>query len=778
MKVSLNWLSELVELPASVPQLCELLTLAGVEVEGIHTRGVSIEKVVVAQVLESVQHPNADRLSVCKIDDGSGTPRQIVCGAKNYKVGDKVPVALPGAVLPGDFKIKVGKLRGVESLGMLCSAKELGLAEDADGLLILPESSKPGTPMSELFPPETILDIEVTPNRPDLLSHVGIAREIAALTGNPLNAKPIQTPSITSGEVTIGNLELCPFYSARKISALKVGPSPAWLRDRLEAVGLRAINNIVDITNLVMFELGQPLHAFDSAKLKGAIQVRTANEGEEFLALDGRTYQLKPQHLVIADQERAIAIAGVMGGEETGVTESTTDIILESAYFQPSSIRRTARGLALASDSSYRFERGVDPEGVLRACQRATDLIVELAGTAGTQVGEVVAAGSVPDFSCTVTLRPNRCSEILGAEIPAEKANAILSGLGLEQSGDSWKIPSFRQDLRREIDLIEEVTRVYGIENIPGREMGRFTGASASDKSHDREMKLRNALVGHGFYEARTLTLVGEKAAEFAENVLRVRNPLTEDQVVLRPDLIGGLLGVVANNARVGVKSLRLFEIGRVYQAAEMEESAHLGLAMTGALNGGEAHWRSGEDRAADFYDIKGVLAGLGLGELEYVQATHPGLALAVEIRSGGKRVGLVGQVWPVKARELDINAPIVVAELDLQALKPVAPGRYEEINKFPGTTRDIAVIVPLTLSHEQIGNVLKEANETLLESVKLFDVFTDSTGAKIAADRKSMAYSLTYRAKGRTLTSEEVNAAHARLKERLKLELGVQFRE
>ena len=778
MKVSLNWLSELVELPASVPQLCELLTLAGVEVEGLHTRGVAIEKVVVAQVLESVQHPNADRLSVCKIDDGSGTPRQIVCGAKNYKVGDKVPVALPGAVLPGDFKIKVGKLRGVESEGMLCSAKELGLAEDADGLLILDAAAQPGLAMSELFPSETILDLEVTPNRPDLLSHAGIAREIAALTGKPLKAVQVQAPSAVPSDIAIGDLELCPFYTVRKIAAVKVGPSPAWLREKLEAVGLRPINNVVDITNLVMLEMGQPLHAFDAAKVEGSIQVRTAAEGEEFLALDGRTYRLNPQQLVIADQRRAIAIAGVMGGEETGVTESTTDIILESAYFQPSSIRRTARVLSLASDSSYRFERGVDPEGVLRASQRATDLILQLASTPDSAAQAITAAGAMPEFSCTVSLRPNRCSEILGTDVPGARADAILTGLGLEKTADGWLIPSYRQDLRREIDLIEEVTRVFGIENIPGREVGRFTASSLSDQAHDREMKLRHALIGMGFYEARTLTLVGENAAANRVDALRVRNPLIEDQVVLRPNLVGGLLGVVANNARVGVKSVRLFEIGRVFRAGKVEESTHLGMVMTGSFAGGEAGWRSGEERSADFYDLKGVLASLGLGELSFVSIQDPSLALAVEIQSGGKRIGSLGQVWPAKARELDITAPILVAEIDLSAVGSSQRGRYREIIKFPGVTRDIALMVPLNITHGQVAAILAPGNEPLLENATIFDVFTDPAGVKIAEDRKSLAYSLTYRAKDRTLTSEEVNAAHARLKERLRLELGAQFRE
>jgi phenylalanyl-tRNA synthetase beta chain len=610
-----------------------------------------------------------------------------------------------------------------------------------------------------------------------------MAREIAALTGKTLKTPAIQAPATTAGDIQIHDLELCPFYSARKISGVKVAPSPDWLKAKLESVGLRPINNIVDVTNFVMFELGQPLHAFDAAKLSGSLQIRTAAEGEEFLALDGRTYKMKGKQLVIADQHKAVAIAGVMGGEDTGVTEFTTDVVLESAYFQPSSIRRTARDLGLGSDSSYRFERGVDPEGVLRASQRAIDLILQVAG--GQAAPETIVAGAAPDFSCTITLRPNRCSEILGAPIPEEKSNAILSSLGLEQNGDQWRIPSYRQDLRREIDLIEEITRVYGIENIPGRELGRFTPSSASDQDHDRDMKLRNTLVGQGFFECRTLTLVAESAENSAlkalgtgASALRVRNPLIADQVVLRPDLVGGLLGVVANNARVGVKSVRLFEIGRVFEAGAKEESAHLGLVMTGALNGGESHWRKSGDLAVDFYDLKGILASVGLGTLSFETIQDPTLALAVEIKSGGIRIGVAGQVWPAKARELDIASPILVAEIDLEALPALPRGRYQEINKFPGVTRDIAAVFPLSVSHQQISNALLAANEPLLVKAEIFDVFTDPKGEKIAADSKSLAYSLTYRAKDRTLTGEEVNAAHARLKERLRLELGAQFRE
>ena len=396
MKFSVNWLREFVELPPGVDELAELLTLAGVEIEGIEKRGANFDNVVVAQITASSQHPNADRLTVCTVDDGSGQPRQIVCGAKNYKVGDKVPLALPGAVLPNDLTIRASKLRGVESEGMLCSGRELGLSDDAAGLLILPNESEIGAPIGTLFPDDTVIDVEITPNRGDLLSHLGLAREIAALTNVaaavPSGSLPPATAAATTIKITA--LRECPFYSARRIEKVKVGPSPQWLRAKIESVGIRSINNIVDISNFVMLERGQPTHAFDADKLRGAINVRLAHDGEKFLALDGRTYSLTSRDLVIADSERAIGIGGVMGGEETGVTESTRNVLLEAAYFFPASIRRTARMLGLPSDASYRFERGVDPAMILPASARAAELMRELAG--GKPADEISRPAKIP----------------------------------------------------------------------------------------------------------------------------------------------------------------------------------------------------------------------------------------------------------------------------------------------------------------------------------------------------------------------------------------------
>jgi len=784
MKVSLNWLKELVEIPADVAALSELLTKAGVEVEGIETHGCTIEKVVVAQVLESVQHPNADRLSVCKVADGGALPRQIVCGAKNYKVGDKVPLALPGAVMPGDFKIKVGKLRGVESEGMMCSAKELGLAEDADGLLILPADSVVGTPITELFPAETVLDVEVTPNRPDLLCHVGMAREIATLLGKPLTLPEAirattGTQSEPTADITLEAVDACPFYSARRIRGVKVGPSPAWLRGKLESIGIRSINNIVDVTNYVMLELGQPLHAFDLAKLSGGIRVRRAAEGEAFLALDGKTYSLAPRHLMIADQQRAVAIAGVMGGEDSGVTEASVDILLESAYFTPGGIRRTSRELGLSSDASYRYERGIDLAGVLPASARAVQLILEVAGGEAEPVAG--AAGSSVVAEPTVPFRLERCHAVLGAPVAAETVDRILTGFGLTKAENGWKIPSFRSDLTREIDLIEEIARVIGIEAVPAREQTRFTASTLADKRHDQAMRLRRRLSapGLGFHEARSLTLISEKASlSFpVGEVRRVRNPLNEDQVILRPSLIPGLLESLTRNLRAGVRDLRLFEVGRIFRVDAREERTALALLLSGTA--APASWRDPKPRVADFFELKGVLAALNLDGVTFEATTHPALALAVEHRRGDAVVGLAGQLLPARARELDATAPVFVAEIDLDLFDAApATGRFVELPKFPAVTRDIAMIAAAGVAHGKIEAVLRSANEPLLVNVELFDVFTDPTGQRIPVDQKSVAYALTYRSSGRTLTADEVAQTHNRLKERLKSELAVSFRE
>jgi phenylalanyl-tRNA synthetase beta chain len=785
MKFSLNWLGEFVELPNDVALLSNLLTLAGVEIEKIETHGANFPNVIVAQITASAPHPNADRLSVCQVDDGSGEMRQIVCGAKNYKVGDKVPLAQPGAVLPGDLKIKASKLRGVESQGMLCSAKELGVAEDAAGLLILAPEAKIGAPISELFPDDTILDVEITPNRADLLSHYGLAREIAALTKKPLRPLEIASPSTVTGEaVRITAPHECPFYSARRIEQITVAPSPGWLRAKLEAVGLRAINNIVDITNFVMLEIGQPLHAFDADKLEGGINVRLAQPNEKFLALDGRTYQLNKNNMLIADAVRAVAIGGVMGGENTGVTGTTRNVLLESAYFLPANVRRTARELNLPSDASYRFERGVDPGMVLRASERAAQLIHEIAG--GKAADETIVAGTLPAPPAGFSVRYARCNELIGVAVDPAEADRILEGFGLQKLGanneqSTWGIPSHRSDLRREVDLIEEVVRVFGIGRIPSADRSRFTPASSADRRYDWEMQLRQRLVARGFTEARTSALVGRQTlgTGFAREAVELRNPLSEDHVALRPSLVPGLLAALERNLRAGAKSVRLFEIGRVFIPPEGKEIRRIGLLLCGGAQQ-QAHWRGPESRSLDLFDLKGALGTLELGGVALRRLDNSDFALATEVLIKDKAQGIAGQLSSAHSARIAGTLPVFVAEITLPNESEAGPvaRKFRELQRFPSVSRDIALLAPSRMRHEEILRAIESAPEPLLARVELFDLFAGKSAENIGAGRKSLAYSLTYFDKNRTLTSDEVSAAHDRIRERLKKELGVELRE
>jgi phenylalanyl-tRNA synthetase beta chain len=819
MKFSVNWLREFVELPAGVDELAELLTLAGIEIEGIETRGANFANVVVAQIIASSQHPNADRLTVCTVDDGSGEPRQIVCGAKNYKVGDKVPLAMPGAVLANDLKIGVNKLRGVESQGMLCSGKELALSDDAAGLLILPNESKIGAPIGTLFPDDTIFDVEITPNRGDLLSHYGLAREIAALrnvaaavtggrsasaTGRSASATeaattgrlPPETAAATTIQIHAPNE--CPFYSGRRIENVTVGPSPPWLRAKIEAVGIRSINNIVDISNFVMLELGQPTHAFDADKLRGSINVRLANEGEKFLALDGKTYSLAGHDLLIADSERAVGIGGVMGGEETGVTESTRNVLLEAAYFLPASVRRTARNLGLPSDASYRFERGVDPEMILRASARAADLMRDVAG--GKPDEKVAIAGKIPARVPDVSLNYKTCDQLLGIAIAPKTVDAILKRFGLEKKSKSkstrlrsatarqasksaaestWKIPSYRRDLRREVDLIEEVIRGYGVDKVSGVDRSRFTPASEADRVYDTEAAMRERLVARGISEVRTSSLIPRRSAggSFVENALEVRNPRSEDHVALRPSLLPGLLAVAGRNIRAGAASIKLFELGRIFQPANGNEEPHLALLFAGKIEE-TPNWRGLTKRRLDFFDVKGAVESITRVKLSFRRTSHPDFALGSEIFLADKVIGRTGQLALRHVSELRTDDPVFVAELNLDLVASEQKGTFRELEKFPAVTRDIAMIVPESTSHDEIVAVIESAKEPLLERVELFDLFSGKQAENFGAARKSLAYSLTYRDRNRTLTNDEVTVVHARIRERLQRELAAELRE
>ncbi len=777
MKFSVNWLREFVDLSENPEEIADLLTRAGVETENIETRGAKIELVIVSQIVASSRHPNADRLTVCEVDDGSGTNRQIVCGATNYKVGDKVPLALPGAKLPNGLEIRKSKLRGVESEGMLCSPIELGLGEDASGLLILSPDAKIGAPIADLFPIDTILDIEITPNRGDLLSHFGLAREIAALTGKKLKstARESKIPVKKTG-VTISSTRECPFFSARRIDNVTLGPSPQWLRAKIESVGIRSINNIVDISNFVMLEFGQPTHAFDADKLKGGINVRLARDGEKFLALDGKTYSLKPDNCVVADQERAVGIGGVIGGEETGVTESTKNVLLEAAYFLPASIRRTARELNLPTDASYRFERGVDTEMVLRASQRAAELIQEIAG--GTPAKEITVAGKLPANPIEVSLSDEKFDRVVGIAIKPKTVDEVLTRFGLKKISAAkitkWKIPSYRPDLQRDVDLIEEVVRAYGAEKIPGTDRSRFTPSSAADRAHNLESQMRQRLVAAGLNEVRTSKLLPRERLAFGENAIELRNPLSKDHVALRPSLLPGLLGVLDHNIRAGAGRVAIFETGRIFEPPSGAEKKRVAVLLWGNV-GNEIHWRN-EKRRVDFFDLKGAIELVRTG-LSFRRGQHANFALAVEITAGDQLVGLAGQLTNSLASTIDAPGGVFVAEVSLDFPISGLGSRttFRELGKFPAISRDIAMIVAEDLTHERIREVIFHPREPLLERVEFFDLFA---GIEIGEGKKSVAYRLTYRDRSRTLTSEEVNAAHAKIRERLRTDLGADLRE
>ena len=777
MKFSVNWLREFVDLPKNPEDIAELLTRAGIETKKIEMRGANIDKAIVSQITASSRHPNADRLSVCEVDDGSGTKRQVVCGATNYKVGDKVLLALPGAKLPNGTEIKKSKLRGVESEGMLCSPIELGLGEDASGLLILSPDTKIGAPIGDLFPADTILDVEITPNRGDLLSHFGLAREIAALSGNELKTTPPELQlKINKSDVTIVATRECPFFSLRKIENVKVGPSPQWLRSKIESVGVRSINNIVDISNFVMLELGQPTHAFDADKLDGDINVRLARDGEKFLALDGKTYSLKPDNCVIADQKRAVGIGGVMGGEETGVTDPTKSILLEAAYFLPASIRRTARDLNLQSDASYRFERGVDPDMILRASCRAAELMNEIAG--GTPAQEIHVAGELPVDPADVSLSYEKCSRVIGVQIDPKTIDEILTRFGLRKTAGTsesatWKIPSYRRDLQRDVDLIEEVLRAYGIDKIPGRTRGRFIPTSAADRSHDLEtIVLRQRLAGFGWSEVRTSKLIS-RSAMASNKAVELRNPLSEDHVALRPNLISALIDVLERNIRAGAESVSFFEIGRVFPPSKDEER-HLAVLLWGNI-ASASNWRSHKGRNFDLFDLKGTLERI-VPNLSLGPAKRSDFALGIEIFSDGELIGFGGQL---SADKTSAPGSVFIAEVNLDRfLTGGSVKKFQELDRYPSITRDIAMIVPEKLTHAEIVRVIEERPEPLLETVELFDLFEINDGSTSTASGKSLAYRLTYRAKNRTLTNEEVTAAHAKIRERLKRELAVTLRE
>ena len=794
MNISLNWLSSHLDLCGkSVQEIDDLLTFAGVEVEGIAPRGVTSDNIVVAKVVEAVQHPNADKLMVTQVDCGEGRLRQIVCGAKNYQVGDKVPCCLPGAKLTEDFTISETKMRGVDSRGMLAAASEIGLTDAEDGLMILPADAPVGRPVREMFDSDTLLEVEVTPNRPDLLSHRGMARELAVLLKQPLKSFDVPDhaqQSAAAGVVKLDAPEACPLYTATVIRGVKVCESPEWLRERLEAIGLRPINNIVDVTNFVLHELGQPLHAFDLAKVNGGIVVRQAVEGEKFAALDESEHALTKDDLVIADTSgTALALAGVMGGLQSGVTGATTDILMESAWFAPSGIRRTSRRTALSSDSSYRFERGADPEGVLPAAHLAIKLILETGGGAAETTS---VAGKAPSLTGEVTLDAERLDQLMGGSITLDAAKEILARLGLMELGaGAWQVPSFRADLQRHIDLVEEIARIHGLANVPARLRCTFVPTSDVDAAHDADMKLRCRLAALGFCECQSIKLISDVQVADAlplrplmdGDVIRVKLPLSEDHAVMRPAIVPGLVASAVRNVRHGAKSLRLFELGRVFRnagggKAKDQESETLAVLLSGPVR--PQNWAVPAPALADIHDLAGLVAALvpQVG-VRFAPRVREGFVLSGDIKAGDQNIGVFARLRPARERELDFTNPVFVAELDLAKLRKLAAvTRFvEPLPQFPGSSRDAAMEMPAELPNATIEKAITKHNEPLLVSCECFDCFTDPSGEKLATDRKSLAWRFEYRASDRTLKAKEVDDAHQRLLDAIAKSTGVIYR-
>ena len=819
MKVTLNWLKQYVDFDWSPAELAERLTMLGLEVEGVSKLGGEFEGVVVAQVITRDKHPNADKLSVCRVNDGQGD-RQIVCGAQNFQAGDKVPLILPGASLPAKpgetpFTIKVGKIRGVESHGMMCSPKELGLAAEADGLLILPAEAKVGQPFAEHLGrsgSDVIYDLEITPNRPDLNSVIGIAREIAALTGNPLklpevrsHKSEVRTENLVA--VRIDDADLCPRYTARVIRGVKIGPSPDWLRSALEKVGIRSISNVVDVTNYVMIECGQPLHAFDyhligkSADGKPTIVIRRAQAGELFVTLDGQKHTLTTDNLLIADEQKGIALAGVMGGQNTEINERTVDVLLESAYFKPTNIRRTSKTTDLRTDASYRYERGADIGISDWASQRAAQLILE---TAGGQLAEgVVDAHPSPLEPRQITLRHAKVNELLGIELKPEEMEYYLSQLGLKVAGRkprsldapvgapepvAFRIPSFRVDLKREIDLIEEVARLHGVDKIPATAPRGAIGANAFDAIYDQIAEVRRILSGLGLNEATGQTLIADAAAKLVtapENLVPLANPMSSDMSALRPSLLPGLLDSLRHNLTRKNNDVALFEVGRVFTLVngQAKEERRVAIALTGQR--APAFW-SGAEREAkfDLSDLKGFveefLEQFGLRGVNYTKRPAS-TALFLEsaaVQLGGKlTLGEMGLLLPTLAKRFDLRDAVLLAELSLDALlvRRNAARSFKPLPQFPSVRRDVAMFLSEEVTHDAVLGAVRQAKPQNLEAIELFDVFR---GKHVPAGQKSVAYAFTYRNAERTLTDDEVNAAHAKVVAQLKQSLAAAVRE
>ena len=779
MKVSINWLKEYIDLKGiSVNQIIERLTISGLEVEDVYYQNKKYENIFVGLTTEVQKHPNADKLSVCKVSDGKEI-FEVVCGAPNVIAGQKVPFAKVGAIVPkSGFLLSQVKIRGVISNGMICSEDELELGSDADGILVLDNKLKVGQKLSKALGLEdVILEVAITPNRSDALSHIGIARDLSAIFSRKLNYPEVKIneskiESAKLAKIVIKDKIGCPRYVGKVIQDVTIKESPDWLKMRLKSIGLRPINNVVDVTNFVLHEIGQPLHAFDLNFLDGKkIIVRKAESDQKFISLDSKERELKNDDLMICDSNKPVAIAGIMGGENSEVKSDTKTILIESAFFNPSRIRKTAKRLGLSTDASYRFERGTDPGITQWAARRAVQLICNVSG--GT-----AAKGEIDIYPQKITikkinLRFTRITKILGYEIPKNIVKKILTCLGFQIKSikpDSLMIsvPTNRHDIEREIDLIEEVARIYGYDKVPNAQKVSINLEESVDNSAFTD-KLRLALTSLGLYEIVTNSFVNSNVANKFGNTIKIMNPQNSEMSHLRTSLLSGMMQTISNNLRVNEKDLKLFEIGKVFNLrsteinsfADFQESEQLIMAFTG--NAIDSEWYS-KARLFDIYDFKGIWEGFASKLFPYsINQLKESIdsniyAYALDIIADDKKIGICGKVSQEVCYQFDVNAEVFVATINIDSLKNMASNKrsFYELLKFQKVYRDVAFIIYNNIKVGEVIGVIKEAATNLLHNIKLFDIFQSES---LGSDKKSLAFQLEFYNSNKTLTEEEVES-------------------
>ena len=774
MQFSYSWLKTQADTELSADKLEHLLTMSGLEVEEAETAAPAFTGVVIAEVKSVEKHPDADRLNVTQVDAGTGELVQIVCGAPNVKAGIKVPCSLPGAVLPGNFKIKSTKMRGVVSNGMLCSTDELGLPDDGvNGLHILPQDAPVGANIREYLDlDDTVFTLKITPNRADCLSIKGIAREVAALTGCEFAPTEIQTASITSGKtqpVRIDALADCGRFVSRVIENVNAqAATPAWMRQRLERSGIRSISALVDIGNYVMLEIGQPMHVFDADKISGSIIVRRAENGEVLECLNEKTVTLADNTLVVADEKGALSLAGLMGGTASAVSDDTRNIVLEAAWFAPAVIAGKSRQYGFGSDSSFRFERGVDYRLQADAIERATELVLQVCGG---RAGEMVEAlGALPSEKC-VSVRLARVGKVLGVDIAAEQVETILRTLGLqpEKTADGFQTasPSFRFDIEIEADLIEEIGRVYGYENIPDDATSGSLKMLPLPETRRPRFAVYNEMAARGYREVVSYAFVDEAwETDFAANAnpIRLQNPLAAQYAVMRSTLVGGLVEILQNNLNRKQNRVRIFEIARVF-AKNADGSFAQNERIGGLWYGAAMPEQWGEKtRNADFYDIKADVENLlKNSKIEFAKTAHPALhpGRAAEIVSDGRVIGFVGELHPKWLQKYDLPQAPLVFEIDMAAVLQRDKTRYQPVSKFQAVRRDLAFVLPENVSYAELESSLKTVSSPLVQEIALFDVYR---GTGLPEGMKSMAVKVVLQDMENTLTDEAVEPVMAKL--------------